>query len=62
MRAGFNYSDALKNRGLTWTEANLRAFIHNPRTFVPGTLMAFPGYERTADIEAGREQPHADAA
>jgi cytochrome c len=48
---GFNYSEALKRRGLTWTEANLRAFIHNPQTFVPGTLMTFPGYERTADID-----------
>jgi cytochrome c len=51
MRAGFNYSQALKRRGLTWNEANLRAFIHNPQSFVPGTLMSFPGYERTADID-----------
>lgn len=51
MHAGFNYSDALKHRGLTWTEANLRAFIHDPQAFVPGTLMSFPGYERTADID-----------
>jgi cytochrome c2 len=51
MRAGFNYSNALKHRGLTWTEANLRAFIHDPQAFVPGTLMSFPGYERTADID-----------
>jgi cytochrome c2 len=51
MRAGFNYSDALRHRGLTWTEANLRAFIHDPQAFVPGTLMSFPGYERTADID-----------
>jgi cytochrome c len=51
MRAGFNYSDALKRSGLTWTEANLRAFIHAPQAFVPGTLMTFPGYERTADID-----------
>jgi cytochrome c len=51
MRPGFNYSDALKHSGLTWTEANLRAFIHDPQAFVPGTLMTFPGYERTADID-----------
>jgi cytochrome c len=51
MRPGFSYSDALKHRGLTWNEANLRAFIHNPQAFVPGTLMSFPGYERAADID-----------
>ena len=50
-RPGFNYSDALNRRGLIWNEANLRAFIHNPQSFVPGTLMSFPGYERTADID-----------
>jgi cytochrome c2 len=42
MRAGFNYSEALKRRGLTWTEANLRAFIHNPQAFVPGTSNDLP--------------------
>src|SRR5580693_1290090 len=51
MRPGFNYSDALKHRGLTWTDANLRAFIHDPQAFVPGTLMTFPGYERLSDID-----------
>jgi cytochrome c len=51
IQPGFNYSEALKQRGLTWTEANLRAFIHNPQAFVPGTLMSFPGYERTDDID-----------
>jgi cytochrome c len=51
MRAGFNYSDALKRRGLIWDKDNLRAFIHNPQTFVPGTLMSFPGYDRAADID-----------
>jgi len=51
MHPGFNYSDALKHRGLTWTEANLRAFIRDPQAFVPGTLMTFPGYERTGDID-----------
>jgi cytochrome c len=51
MRAGFNYSEALKRRGLTWNDANLRAFIHNPQAFVPGTLMSFPGYERADDID-----------
>ena|ERR1700691_3791812 len=50
-RPGFNYSDALKRRGLIWNEANLRAFIHNPQAFVPGSLMSFPGYDRAADID-----------
>ena len=34
------YSDALKAKSaLTWTEANLDAFLTAPGTFAPGTLM-----------------------
>jgi len=37
--AGFPYSDALKNSGLTWTEANLEKWIADPSHLVPNTLM-----------------------
>jgi cytochrome c len=34
------YSDALKAKGsMSWTEANLDAFLTAPATFAPGTLM-----------------------
>jgi cytochrome c len=34
------YSDALKAKSsMTWTEANLDAFLTAPATFAPGTLM-----------------------
>jgi cytochrome c len=35
----FQYSDALKAKGGTWTEAALDAFIANPKTYAPGTQM-----------------------
>ena len=35
-----NYSDALKASGITWTEAELDAYISNPTAKVPGTTMA----------------------
>lgn len=35
----FQYSDALKAKGGTWTEAELDAFIANPKTYAPGTQM-----------------------
>jgi cytochrome c len=35
----FSYSDALKAKGGTWTEAALDAFLTNPQGFVPGTTM-----------------------
>jgi cytochrome c len=35
----FSYSDALKNSGLTWTEANLRRWVAGNDILVPGTRM-----------------------
>jgi len=35
----FAYSDALKNSGLTWTEENLRKWVIDNETLVPGTRM-----------------------
>jgi cytochrome c len=36
---GFNYSDAMKASGLTWTPANLDRFVSGPTKLVPGTAM-----------------------
>jgi cytochrome c len=47
---GYNYSDANKNSGLTWDEATLTKYLHNPREVVPGTKMAFPGLTKDADV------------
>ncbi|WP_435416876.1 c-type cytochrome [Parerythrobacter aurantius] len=37
---GFAYSDALKRSGLTWSAAELDAFLADPAARVPGTAMA----------------------
>ena len=37
---GFAYSEAMKKSGITWTEAELAAFLANPSAKVPGTAMA----------------------
>ena len=41
--AGFNYSPAMKGKGVTWTEANLGTYLTKPSAYVPGTRMAFAG-------------------
>jgi cytochrome c2 len=41
--AGFRYSPAMKDSGLTWNQANLDRFLDNPQGVVPGTTMAFAG-------------------
>ena len=36
---GFNYSDALKASGITWTAAELDSYIADPAAKIPGTTM-----------------------
>ncbi len=52
---GYNYSKALSESGLTWTEANLSEFLANPEQFVKRTKANFPGVKsakKRADIVA----------
>lgn len=53
--AGFRYSDANRNSGITWTEQELFTYLENPRARVPGTNMAFVGLrnpQQRADVIA----------
>jgi cytochrome c len=43
--AGFEYSSALKGKPGNWTFDDLNAWLHSPKTFAPGTKMAFAGIE-----------------
>jgi cytochrome c len=52
---GFAYSDGLKSKGGTWSDADLDAFIANPKAFAQGTKMTFAGESdpaKRADIIA----------
>jgi cytochrome c len=49
---GFNYSAALRARRAaneTWDYEQLYRFLENPRGYLPGTTMAFPGVRRSAE-------------
>ncbi len=56
----FAYSQALRDRHVTWTERELDAFLADPAAYVPGTKMPFPGIadpaERARVVRALREQ------
>jgi cytochrome c len=47
---GFNYSDANKNSGITWSEATFKEYIQDPRAKIPGTKMIFPGIKNEKEI------------
>lgn len=49
---GFNYSDALKNAGITWNNESLDLFLKRPSEYVPGNSMVFVGVERPTDRAA----------
>jgi cytochrome c len=40
---GFDYSDAMREAGIVWSEETLDAFLEDPRGMVPGTIMVFWG-------------------
>ena len=46
---GFRYSDANANSGIVWTEEVMFAYLERPQSFIPGTIMAFPGLRNPQD-------------
>ena len=48
---GYSYSDANKNSGIVWNEANFKKYIHNPRAMVPGTKMIFAGISNQKQVD-----------
>jgi cytochrome c len=49
--AGYNYSDANKNSGITWNESNLAEYLKDPRAKVPGTKMVFAGIKDEKKVQ-----------
>ncbi len=39
--SGYNYSPALRNAKITWTEENLDKWLTDPQAFIPGTTMFY---------------------
>jgi cytochrome c len=50
--AGFEFSQAMKDSGLTWNQANLDRYLTDPRGVVPGTTMAYNGVKDAAQRQA----------
>ena len=46
----YSYSDANKNSGITWNEAQFEDYIKDPKAKIPGTKMAFAGIKNEKEI------------
>ena len=48
---GYKYSDAMKNSGITWNDDTLEKYLKNPKEFIPGNKMVFPGIKKDDEID-----------
>lgn len=56
---GFDYSEAMRQSGVVWSEDSLEKFLAEPRSFIPGNKMPFAGVrdeEQREDLIAYLEQ------
>ncbi len=44
--AGFGYSKAMTEKEGNWTYDNLNGFLHKPKKWLPGTIMAYAGTKK----------------
>jgi cytochrome c len=47
---GFKYSDAMKAKGITWDETTLAAYVADPKGYIPGNKMVFPGIKKESEV------------
>jgi len=48
--ADYSYSEANKNSGITWSEAEFKDYIRDPKAKIPGTKMFFAGIKNETEI------------
>jgi cytochrome c len=49
--AGYSYSDANKNSGITWSKTEFLDYIKDPRAKIKGTKMTFAGIKNEKEAE-----------
>jgi len=46
---GFSYTQANKDKGITWAGDTLDIYLTNPKKYIPGTKMVFAGLKKAKD-------------
>ncbi len=47
--SGFKYTEANKNSGIVWSNQTMFDYLTNPKKYIKGTNMAFPGFKKEKD-------------
>ena len=47
--SGFKYTQANKKSGIVWNEQTMEQYLENPKKYIKGTNMAFPGFKKLVD-------------
>jgi cytochrome c len=47
---GFKYSDAMKSAGVVWEDETITAYLKDPKGYIPGNRMVFPGLRKDEEI------------
>lgn len=50
-KEGFKYSPAMTEAGVTWDEAQIRAYAADPKGKIPGNRMAFAGVKNETELD-----------
>jgi cytochrome c len=48
---GYSYSEANKNSGITWNEAEFKEYIKDPKAKIPNTKMSFAGIKNEKEVD-----------
>jgi cytochrome c len=49
---GYKFSEAMTKAAIVWDETTISKYLENPRSFIPGNRMAFPGIPKAETREA----------
>ena len=49
-KAGYEFSGAVKDSGVTWTDKHLAGWMTNPKKHIAGTKMVFAGLKKEQEI------------